>query len=81
MRTVDPNVTGTPVQLYEFEELLKNSYIQAAWYSLAAIALLVLFHFRSIGSVVLALLPVGIGTVWLVGMMGCSGFPSILRTS
>ncbi len=56
LRTVDPNVTGTPVQLYEFEELLKNSYIQAAWYSLAAIALLVLFHFRSIGSVVLALL-------------------------
>jgi uncharacterized protein len=35
LRTVDPNVTGTPVQLYEFEELLKNSYIQAAWYSLA----------------------------------------------
>jgi uncharacterized protein len=75
LRTVDPNVTGTPVQLYEFEELLKESYIQAAWYSLAAIALLVLFHFRSPGSVVLALLPVGIGTLWLVGMMGWLGIP------
>ena len=49
LRTVDPNVTGTPVQLYEYEALLKNSYLQAAWYSLAAIALLVLFHFRSSG--------------------------------
>ena len=62
---MDPNVTGTPVQLYEFEELLKDSYLQAAWYSLAAIALLVFFHFRSLGSVILALLPVGIGTLWL----------------
>jgi hopanoid biosynthesis associated RND transporter like protein HpnN len=75
LRTVDPNVTGTPVQLYEFEELLKDSYIQAAWYSLAAITLLVFFHFRSIGSVILALLPVGIGTLWLLGVMGWLGIP------
>jgi uncharacterized protein len=75
LRTVDPNVTGTPVQLYEFEELLKNSYLEAAWYSLAAIALLVLFHFRSIGSVILALLPVAIGTLWLLGVMGWAGLP------
>jgi uncharacterized protein len=75
LRTVDPDVTGTPVQLYEFEELLKNSYLQAAWYSLAAIALLVFFHFRSPGSVALALLPVGIGTLWLVGLMGWFGMP------
>jgi hopanoid biosynthesis associated RND transporter like protein HpnN len=75
LRTVDPNVTGTPVQLYEYEELLKNSYIQAAWYSLAVIALLVLFHFRSIGSVILSLLPVGIGALWLSGLMGWFGIP------
>ena len=75
LRTVDPNVTGTPVQLYEYEELLKDSYIQAAWYSLTAIALLVLLHFRSIGSVILALLPVGIGTLWLAGLMGWFGIP------
>ena len=75
LRTVDPNVTGTPVQLYELEELLKDSYVQAAWYSLAAIALLVLFHFRSISSVILALLPVGIGTLWLAGLMGWFGIP------
>jgi hypothetical protein len=75
LRTVDPNVTGTPVQLYEFEELLKNSYIQAAWYSLAAITLLVFFHFRGIGSVILSLLPVGIGTLWLLGLMGWCGIP------
>lgn len=75
LRSIDPNVTGTPVQLYEFEELLKDSYIQAAWYSLAAIVLLVWFHFRGPGSVILSLLPVGIGTLWLAGLMGWFGIP------
>jgi hopanoid biosynthesis associated RND transporter like protein HpnN len=75
LRTVDENVTGTPVQLYEYETLLKNSYVQAAWYSLAAIAILVFLHFRSVGSVILSLLPVGIGTLWLAGLMGWFDIP------
>jgi hypothetical protein len=75
LRKVDPNVTGTPVQLYEYETLLKDSYVQAAWYSLAAIALMVFFHFRSLGAVILSLLPVGIGTLWLTGLMGWFDIP------
>jgi hypothetical protein len=75
LRKVDPNVTGTPVQLYEYETLLKDSYVQAAWYSLAAIALMVFFHFRSLGAVILSLLPVGIGTLWLAGLMGWFDIP------
>ena len=70
-----PNITGTPVQLLEYTTLLKNSYITAAWYSLAAIALMVFFHFRSLTAVVLALIPVGLGTLWLVGLMGWHGVP------
>ena len=62
VRTIDPNVTGTPVQLLEYTTLLKRSYEEAAVYSLIAIAILVLIHFRSIGSVILALLPVAIGS-------------------
>jgi hypothetical protein len=75
LRTVDGNVTGTPVQLYEYETLLKDSYVNAAWYSLAAIALMVFFHFRSLGAVILSLLPVVIGTLWLAGLMGWFGIP------
>ena len=75
LRTIDPNVTGPPVQLYEYETVMLNSYIQAAWYSLAAIALMVLLHFRSLGAVILSLLPVAIGTVWLAGLMGWFGIP------
>jgi hypothetical protein len=75
LRTIDPNVTGTPVQLYEYTSLLKNSYERAALYSLAAIAILVFIHFKGLGSVILSLLPVGIGTLWLVGLMGVFHIP------
>lgn len=70
LRTIDPNATGAPVQLYEYESLLKNSYVQAAWYALIAIAIMVLFHFRSFLAVILALIPVAIGSLWLAGLMG-----------
>jgi hopanoid biosynthesis associated RND transporter like protein HpnN len=69
------DVTGTPVQLYYYTELLKQSYELAAKYSLAAIALLVLIHFRSLLSVVLALIPVAVGSLWLVGLMGYLDVP------
>ena len=75
VRTVDPEVTGTPVQLLEYTRLLKDSYIQAAYYALAAIALMVFVHFRNLTFVILSLLPVGIGAVWMGGLMGLFGIP------
>ncbi|MGO9201940.1 MAG: MMPL family transporter [Limisphaerales bacterium] len=75
LRRIDPNVTGTPVQFYEYTELLKSSYIQAAEYSLIAIVLLILVHFRSLACVVLALIPVAVGSLWLAGLMGLCHIP------
>lgn len=73
LESVVPEVTGTPVQLYAYTTELKESYIDAAKYSLAAIVVLVLLHFRSLLGVILALLPVAIGTAWMCGMMGWCG--------
>jgi predicted RND superfamily exporter protein len=53
--------------------LLKESYEQAAIYSLVAITALVLIHFRRISCVFLSLLPVGLGFLWMVGIMGLLG--------
>jgi hopanoid biosynthesis associated RND transporter like protein HpnN len=75
LRTIDPDVTGTPVQVFEYTELLRKSYIEAAWYSLAAISLMVLLHFRNVVMLALALLPVAIGTLWMVGLMGWARIP------
>lgn len=71
--TGQPVITGTPVQLLEYTTLLKRSYQEAALYALAAIALLVYVHFRRVSCVVLSLLPVAVGTVWMIGYMGWTG--------
>ncbi|MGZ4961953.1 MAG: MMPL family transporter [Limisphaerales bacterium] len=71
----EEKVTGTPTQLFVYTTLLKNSYQQAAIYSLIAIAIMVLLHFRSFLCVLLALLPVAIGTIWMMGFMGVTGIP------
>ena len=75
LRTVDPEVTGTPVQLLEYTGLLKTSYVEAAGWALLAIAILVFIHFRSLKQLILALLPVAIGALWMVGFMGWTGIP------
>lgn len=75
LRSVDDKVTGTPVQLFEYTTLLKSSYQEAAGYSLIAIVILVFLHFRSLACVILSLLPVGIGTLWMVGFMGLFDIP------
>ncbi len=68
-------VTGMPVQLYEYTTLLKVSYQQAAIISLIVIAIMVYVHFRSLVCVLLALLPVVIGSAWTLGFMGWLGVP------
>ncbi|HEU5125726.1 MAG TPA: MMPL family transporter [Verrucomicrobiae bacterium] len=75
LQKIDPNVTGTPVQLYYYTDLLKRSYEEAALYALAAIVILVFIHFRNLSSVVLALIPVVIGSIWLGGLMGLLDVP------
>src|SRR6185369_8593937 len=75
VRSVAPEATGTPVQLYEYTTLLKNSYIQAAYYSLGAIIIMVWIHFRKISAVFLALVPVGVGCIWTAGLMGLFDLP------
>lgn len=75
LQSVAPNATGTPIQLYYYTSLLKSSYQQAAGYALLAIAILVFLHFRSISCVILALLPVTIGALWMIGVMGIFEVP------
>jgi len=75
LRKVDPRATGTPVQLFEYTTLLKQSFEEAALYSLLAITILVYIHFRKVSCVILSLVPVGIGFLWMVGFMGVFGIP------
>ena len=69
LRTINPAVTGSPVRFYENTTRLKSSFQVAAVYAVAAIALMLLLHFRNGACVLLALLPVGVGIVWTFGLM------------
>ncbi|MEZ5405202.1 MAG: MMPL family transporter [Verrucomicrobiia bacterium] len=70
LRSIDPQVTGTPVQNYEYLAVLKRSFEQAAWYALAVICIAIFLHFRSLKSLLLTLTPLGLGILWTLGLMG-----------
>ncbi len=69
LRSVDPHITGTPIQNYEYIELLKVSYEQAAIYAFIAIAILIVLHFHNLKYILPTLLPLGLGMIWTAGLM------------
>jgi predicted RND superfamily exporter protein len=75
VRQVDPKATGNPLQTYEASRQMKTSYENAAWYALAAIVVVLLFDFGSIGYVLLAMLPLGAGMVQMFGILGLLDIP------
>ncbi|MCS7063631.1 MAG: MMPL family transporter [Methylacidiphilales bacterium] len=69
LRSVDPMATGTPVQNYEYIELLRQSYLEAAQWALLTVVVLIFLHFGRITHGLLALLPLGIAIVFTLGLM------------
>lgn len=69
LRGVDPDVTGSPVQIYEYTSMVKESFQKAGAYAAGVIAIMVFLHFRRVGSVLLAFLPVVLGFIWMLGLM------------
>ena len=59
VRTVDPNVTGNPMQIYEASQQMRRSYERAAFYALLAILPVLAMNFGSLRSMLLAALPLG----------------------
>lgn len=75
LRGIDPEVTGTPVQLYEYTSLLVKSYLDAGKFAMMAIMLLAFIHFRSVIAVTLALMPVIMGSLWTIAWMNINNIP------
>jgi predicted RND superfamily exporter protein len=73
LRTVDPNITGTPVEVYESSRLLEKSFHRVALYSLIAIILIVFIDFKNLRLTILALTPLTLGMLWLFELMGLLG--------
>lgn len=73
MRSVDPEVTGVIVQVYESGALIKRSYQIAGILALVIVFGLVWVDFRSIGDSLLCLLPVSVGFAVTFGVMDVAG--------
>lgn len=75
LRTVAPDVTGTPVQNFEYVELLRTNFIHAAGWAFVVIVILIVFHFRTPKLVALALFPLVLAVIWRTGLMGAWNLP------
>jgi hopanoid biosynthesis associated RND transporter like protein HpnN len=73
VRSVDPRATGNPLQAYEASLEMKRSYEQAALYALIVILGVLWLDFRSVMHALLAALPLALGMLQALGLMGLLG--------
>ncbi|MCC6511962.1 MAG: MMPL family transporter [Pirellulaceae bacterium] len=75
LESVDPRVTGHPVQTWYASGELENSYYQAGIYALLAVMALLMIDLGSLRLVALALIPVAISSIQLCGMLVSLNIP------
>lgn len=75
VRSVDSDVTGNPLQVYEASRQMKRSFEHAACYALLIILPVVFFDFRRLNHTLLSALPMGVGMLMTVGIMGLLDIP------
>ena len=69
LRTVDPDVTGSPIIGYESIGAMQNGYVEAAGYAFLAILVVTFVALRRARYALLAILPLGLGMIWTAGLM------------
>jgi hypothetical protein len=69
LRSIDPDVTGTPVITYEALGLMERAYQQGTVYAILLVSLVTALVLRRVRETVLALLPLGLGMMWAFGLM------------
>ena len=74
LRTVDPEVTGPPVQAYAIATVMRRGYERAAVLALIAVFMFVFADFRTVRDTALATIPLIFGGAWLLETMGLMGW-------
>ena len=73
LRSVDANVTGSAVHMFNSTRLMTEGYINGGIYAMTAIIIYVFIVFRNPRTVFFILLPVIAGSIWTVGIMELTG--------
>jgi hopanoid biosynthesis associated RND transporter like protein HpnN len=75
VESVDPHVTGHPVQTYYASRHMESSYLWAGLYALGAVLALLWIDFRSLRHSLLAMIPLAIGFATMCGCLGWLNIP------
>lgn len=75
VESVDPAVTGHPVQTFYASRHMQKSYLQAGMYSLLCVVGVLLLDYRNVWHTALAMLPLLLGVAQMLGLMGLLGIP------
>jgi predicted RND superfamily exporter protein len=73
LRSVDANVTGSAVHMFNSTRLMTEGYINGGIYAMTAIIIYVFIVFRNLRTVFFILLPVIAGSIWTMGIMELTG--------
>jgi hopanoid biosynthesis associated RND transporter like protein HpnN len=73
LRTVDPDVTGQPIVAYETMRLIEKAYWQGLAYAFALVAGIAALMIRRLRETVLAMVPMIVGTLWMLAIMQMAG--------
>jgi hypothetical protein len=69
LRSVDPDVTGSPIITFEAIRLIERAYVEGTLYALLLVATVTLLVLRRVRESLLALIPLLLGTIWSLGLM------------
>jgi hypothetical protein len=75
IHSIDPHATGKPFGTVEGLKAMKNGLIRAGIYAFLVIVLILWIDFRTLGRTLLAVLPLLVGVVLSVGVLGWLGLP------
>lgn len=73
LRQVDPEVSGVPVGVLESARLMHKTFVYAAGLTLLLVSMILWLSSRSVQQTLLTLLPLAVGILWLLGLMGWLG--------
>ena len=75
VRALDPGVLGTPIEVHESGRLMRETFLKSAILAFIVIFVMVLIDFKRVRPALMAVMPLAVGTLWLVGLMGLFGVP------
>ena len=73
LRSVDADVTGTPIITYESIYRMEDAYRRGGMYAFVVVGLISAFMIRRLRETVFALVPLVLGTLWAIGLMPLFG--------